>query len=278
MGWLDPRAWRHHVRRLAADWRWAGDRATLRQLYRSQPDRQALQVRCHGQRLRITVRGRTVDTELARAILCEASEYRLPVDLDPQVIFDVGANIGMTALYFACAYPRAHIFCFEPLPDNLELLRLNAANFPDRITVIPKGLGDHEATLPYHPSSDPRNFGGGGFFAPGCDTTQETPLPVTTVDHAAAELGIEQVDLFKLDTEGAEASILAGTSDTLIQRAEAFIGELHGVDDFAFLQRLDRTHEVGLTKPHDRRCYPFVAIRRAASAQAAVATPARRAA
>ena len=52
--------------------------------------------------------------------------YDLPDTLLPpervRVILDCGANVGITALYFAWRYPNARIFCIEPDDQNFELL------------------------------------------------------------------------------------------------------------------------------------------------------------
>lgn len=50
--------------------------------------------------------------------------------LDPnevRVILDCGANIGITALYFAERYRNARIFCIEADPENFEVLKQNVA-------------------------------------------------------------------------------------------------------------------------------------------------------
>src|SRR5947207_1335456 len=48
--------------------------------------------------------------------------------ISPGVIYDIGANIGIASLYFGCAFPQARIIGFEPVPDNLEVCRLNYLN------------------------------------------------------------------------------------------------------------------------------------------------------
>ncbi|HEX4612531.1 MAG TPA: FkbM family methyltransferase, partial [Urbifossiella sp.] len=59
----------------------------------------------------------------------------------PPVVLDVGANVGMFAVYAALAYhPAAVVHCFEPCPATLDLLRPNVASLPG-VTVHPVGLG-----------------------------------------------------------------------------------------------------------------------------------------
>jgi len=250
----------HHTQSL----RMAGDLATLKYLYHPSASRRVLNIRFRDRRFRIQVRGTSIDTQLIRQILCEDSEYRLPVPLQPRVIFDIGANIGVTALYFAAVYPQARIYCFEPLPENIELLRFNTADLADRITVVPTGLGQRNGTFAFHPSGDPANLGGGSYHMASNTPNQTIHLPVTTVGEICQKLGIQQVDLFKIDAEGAELDILKGIPQPLLDRASAIIGELHGIGDFDFLQRLSTSHDMGITKRYDRNCYPFVAVRKKA--------------
>lgn len=243
---------------------WAGD-ATTRALL-SDPPKSGLHQLCvkvAGQRVAFWVRGGTFDVMIAKEILCDDSEYRVPKPIDPKVILDVGANIGMTALYYLTLYPNAHLFCFEPLPENLELLRKNLKPYANRVTIIPKGLGDAEGEFTYERSDDPRNFGGGGFHGRGHGDCSLS-LPVTTLQRVATEYGITHVDLIKLDAEGAEWATLQGAPPKLIANAEVLIGELHGRDDLRLLQRLDQTHVLGFEKSVDREGFNFVALRSAA--------------
>lgn len=43
-----------------------------------------------------------------------AKEYKLPQDLSPAFIIDCGANIGLSAIFFANAFPGATIIAVEP--------------------------------------------------------------------------------------------------------------------------------------------------------------------
>lgn len=43
------------------------------------------------------------------------------------LILDLGANIGLSSLYFSKNFPQAHVLAVEPSPDNFDLLRANLA-------------------------------------------------------------------------------------------------------------------------------------------------------
>src|SRR5262245_37776397 len=55
-------------------------------------------------------------------------DYRLRQDPLPAgaTVIDIGANIGMFALFAAVAMRAARVYAFEPFTDSLALLRRNA--------------------------------------------------------------------------------------------------------------------------------------------------------
>jgi FkbM family methyltransferase len=243
--------------------KWSADLRTLGQFYRSGSGACAIRARFRGDVYSLHVRGGTLDAAIFEQVLCGGSEYRLPVDIQPKVIFDVGANIGAAAVYFAARYPEAKVYCFEPLPENIELLRKNVAPFGDRVTVIPVGLGETPGSFTYRLSDDPANFGGGTFHNVGCADGDTVELPVTTLTDFCREQRIDKIDVMKIDTEGAEASIIAGTPPALLADVQVVLGELHGVDDWKVMQALTPTHDLAYEKPIGRSCYPFWAVRKA---------------
>ena len=219
-------------------------------------------VRFAGRVLDLTVRQDTTDIDLIGMILCRDSVYALPSQVQPKVIFDVGANIGIAAVYYSVVYPKATVYCFEPLPANIELLCANASRNSDRIRVIQRGLSDVAGSFEYHMSGNRRSYGGGTFCQIGSDPSRAVTLPVGTVRQAIGEAGVDQVDVFKIDTEGSEWPILRGIDDQMRPKVQAYVGELHGADDWEFCQLLAQSHAIGIHKRHDRNCFPFMAVRK----------------
>ncbi len=60
-------------------------------------------------------------------------------------VFDVGANIGLFALYIGERCPKGRVYSFEPLPPIFETLRGNAVLCDAQIKVFPFGLSNEEA-------------------------------------------------------------------------------------------------------------------------------------
>src|SRR5438132_11629402 len=68
------------------------------------------------------------------------AEYYVPPALRPEIILDIGSNIGASIIYFHEKFPDAKIFGFEPHPDTFRILHENVAHLRG-VTVLNYGLG-----------------------------------------------------------------------------------------------------------------------------------------
>ena len=147
--------------------------------------------------------------------------YLLPETPGDGVIMDVGANIGLAAVWFGSQYPGRPIHCFEPLADNARMIGLNAPSA--RINRVAIGAMRGTTTL-----------------AVDADEVMASTIPydhavgtrtvdVTSLDDYTAKLGIDRVAILKIDTEGMELDVLAGAKEVL-GRTEAIAIETHGAE------------------------------------------------
>lgn len=86
----------------------------------------------------------------------ERDEYAPPREFplaraEVRTVLDIGANVGVTALYFSQIFPHADVYAFEPAPDNFAVLRKNVANCA-RIRAFNFALGAGDATLELYAS------------------------------------------------------------------------------------------------------------------------------
>jgi FkbM family methyltransferase len=187
------------------------------------------------------------------------AEYFFPEILNPSVIFDIGGNIGITALYMANLFPKAQIYSFEPVPENFKILEKNIKNF-DNIQAFNFGLGSKEGAFEVYLNSDPENYGGISFYSDQIENTN-TPYiscEVRNVNDIIKELEIDSVDLIKIDTEGAEYDILKGLDQKTLQKTSWIAGELHGNKDFELLNYLDSLDfSISLKKRMNERLFMF---------------------
>lgn len=194
----------------------------------------------------------------------ERDEYAPPKEFplergSVKTVLDIGANVGVTALYFSLIFPNARIYAFEPAPDNFAVLAKNVANC-DRIRAFNFALGAQDATLELYASDNPINFGGYSLHAAGSDTSKRVSIPVRHVASVLAELSLSSVDVIKVDTEGAEWDILTAFPEAVLRTASYITGELHGNRDFALLDYLSPWFDVGMRKKLSSRLFNFQAV------------------
>jgi len=194
----------------------------------------------------------------------EKDEYAPPRELpvareEVRTLLDIGANVGVTALYFSQVYPNAQIHAFEPAPDNFAVLEKNIANCA-RIRAHNFGLGAKDETLELFASDNPVNFGGYSLHATGSDTTRKTTIRVRAVAEVLAELSLPRIDVIKVDTEGAEWDIITAFPEDVIKGVQLIVGELHGNRDFALLEYLSRWFDIGMRKNVRNRLFNFRAV------------------
>jgi FkbM family methyltransferase len=137
----------------------------------------------------------------------------------PGVILDVGANIGLAAALFSHYNPNRTIYCFEPLPSNVALIRRNCR----RAHVVSRAVG----AVPGRVQLDVDADGVMASRIPCRWPTRPTEFEVITLDQFAASEGVGEVALLKIDAEGMEDDILDGAAATL-GRTHRVVLETHG--------------------------------------------------
>ncbi len=163
---------------------------------------------------RFIVRPGTADLGLATLIgdLYELYEWFLPNASG--IVVDVGANVGG---YTARACRRADlVVAIEPLPDVFELLKRNVSlNCARHSVVLLKKAVYHKAgRVELRVPRIGRYYATGwGSIVKGGDLVYEAEAD--TLDNIVEALGIEKVDLLKIDIEGAEPIALEGMKKTL---------------------------------------------------------------
>lgn len=167
----------------------------------------------------VLLRLHTSDTEAFDGVI-RKREYEVALANTPDVIVDAGANIGLAAIWFASRFPNARIFALEPEPSNYELLCRNAAPYPG-IVPIQAALWSESGTIGL---TDPGTGHWG--FRSVAGATGNIGVAAVSITDLLARYGVDQIDLLKIDIEGAELEVFS-TSESWIGRAGVIAAELH---------------------------------------------------
>lgn len=145
---------------------------------------------------------------------------------------DVGANFGYyTALLAALVGSTGRVFAIEPNPPVAANLRrsVDLNGFAARTTVIQAAAGaeDGREALLFVPEGEPKNAA----LVPAPDVVPPRPgtlhkIYQATVDQIVAE--VDRIDFIKVDAEGAEEDIVAGTLGTLTRDRPRLVLEYNG--------------------------------------------------
>lgn len=183
------------------------------------------------------------------------------------VYVDVGANIGLFALYLNDLCPNARLIAYEPMPASFAALERNIEKMGGRAHAFQMALGAAagELEFDYYPGisalSTANSAAGdvlsGGLknllFSNGASAdvraildrsgasermgdeefiaqlfrVERVRAAVDTLSNQADLHGLGPIDLVKIDTEGAEKDVLAGISDALWPRIRQMLVEVH---------------------------------------------------
>ena len=188
-------------------------------------------------------------------------EYSVPGNLDPGVILDIGGNIGVASIFFSRLFPNAQIHTFEPVPDNLAMLRKNVATLKN-VTVHPVALGRADASTQIFWSEEDANLGGFSLFGKNANVGKSVNIDVRCSATYLAQHGIAGADLIKIDTEGAEFDILTSLDDAMLDKVKWIVGELHGISDFELLAHLSRAFDIDVKRSLGKKYFNFNACNR----------------
>lgn len=168
--------------------------------------------------LRLVTRGERLNWSLKTGKACDAVPWldRIsPLISTQDTVFDVGANIGVIALWFSSKANLVH--SFEPHPDNIAMIesQMQLRN-SDNLHLHRHAVGKSESKMNlcvkgfhgHHSLGDVNNS----------PTIGHIEVQVRTLDNIAKELEIERINFLKIDVEGFEEDVLLGAKQLLKEK------------------------------------------------------------
>jgi FkbM family methyltransferase len=173
----------------------------------------------------VWVRPGTADRWALRCAFAKGTKYHLPPAsvTNPQVIWDLGANVGLTMVHFAHMFPEAQVVGVELEPGNAALCRRNVEQWNGRCEVIDAAVWTEDGVISYDADEDDeqsfRIARGGGEPA----NAEAAALSLNTLLEKTSG---DRVDFVKMDIEGAERDVLRENTEWIAQ-VDAIKVEVH---------------------------------------------------
>ncbi len=148
------------------------------------------------------------------------------------IVIDLGACWGDTALYFACKTGgKGKVYSFEFNPDNIKLFNMNIdlnPNLKKQIELIQHPVSDKSRDNIYFTDNGP---GSRIEFEPFEGMTGSATT--ISIDDFIKNNSIPKVDFIKMDIEGSEPIALRGAIETIKRfKPKLAIAVYHSMDDF----------------------------------------------
>ena len=160
----------------------------------------------------IYLRKKGSDIDVFKQIFMD-DEYKLLIqtikakEININVIVDLGANIGLSAIYFCNIFENSKIYAVEPDSQNFKQLRLNISNkkniFTENVAIWSEKIDLIEnLAKPFKGGEDWSKT-----FIPSDQFNNGTKIKGITIHELMTKYHLTTIDLLKIDIEGAERFI-----------------------------------------------------------------------
>ncbi len=149
-------------------------------------------------------------------------EYNLELNFNPKVIIDLGANIGLTTVFFKKKFPNAKIISVEPESSNFSLLKKNTKNLDD-IVLIQGGIWKRSTNL----LIEDNGYGHYGYTVKEINEPSEDSIPAYGIKDIVDKEKIDSIDILKIDIEGSEKELFQENFEHWLPMVKVLIIELH---------------------------------------------------
>ena len=138
-----------------------------------------------------------------------------------EVVVDFGSNIGISAAWFLSRRPDAVIYCYEPVPRNIERLKKNLAQFAGRVTLKETAVGTENGMVQF--GWEPTGRYGGV----GRDTGAWIEVPCADSNEILAGIIAKhgRINTLKIDIETLESAVTSRIPPDLSSKIDNIVVE-----------------------------------------------------
>lgn len=150
----------------------------------------------------------------------------LPLIKEGTLALDVGANIGLTSMFFSRYFER--VISLEPSEEHFDALKRNIlTNTITNVEPIQKALFYKSGKFPFGGPKNNKTMRS-LHMATWQDSKSDETVEAITFEQLFEEQNIKHIDLLKLDVEGSETEIISSKSfKNVADKIDTIIGELH---------------------------------------------------
>jgi FkbM family methyltransferase len=162
------------------------------------------------------------DLRVFYQIFIEENYYFFPNGFKPNVIVDLGANVGYSTLWYRKYFPHAKIIALEPEANNFKIL-LNNIESKEGISALQKAIWHKDEEL-YIKNPEALSW---SFETSKLKEKNSQRIVGITIDSLMSQFEIDKIDLLKIDIEGAEFDLFSNEPLIWLEKVGAIMIETH---------------------------------------------------
>jgi FkbM family methyltransferase len=183
-----------------------------------------LKLELHGLPAPFYLRSGTSDIAVVKQTFLDSAHNAVALDPEPCTIIDLGANIGLVAVYYANLYPKATVIAVEPDPENFDLLLKNTGPYGNIRLLQAAAWGSN---TPLRVEGQGRDYWSRTVRPTEASRDDIATVPGITISELMRRFDLSSIDLLKVDIEGAEKEIFASNHEGWLGATKAILIELH---------------------------------------------------
>jgi FkbM family methyltransferase len=189
--------------------------------------------------------------EIAHSVIREAYGKYLPAG-EVNFIVDAGAYIGDATAWYLSKFPGSRVTALEPNPESFAMLQRNCAPYGSRVLMVNGALWfqDGDLDLVFDP------FTPTGNSVVQRESSANTRCAAFSMRTILEQSGADEIDILKVDIEGAELELFRTNVDPWLSRTRYIIMEIHSDDAYAAVQAATKRH--GFMGRRYRELYIFL--------------------
>lgn len=131
------------------------------------------------------------------------------------IVFDIGANIGLYTLYLNKRFKSIYTYSFEPIPQTFDFLNKNIKLNGINTNIYNIGLSNVNDTVEFYFNHAETAASSMKNLRENNETTELVKCKIRKLDDFVKEADINRVDFIKVDTEGSELFAFQGALETI---------------------------------------------------------------